>query len=382
MIDATTHVTTAVKEMHHTIGGGPAILGAPLADIVKVLTAPVYGSVQGVTKLVGAAIEQALVKLAPLLAESAPLPEHEAALAALNGVVGDYLAKSGNPLAIQMHLRAGGHPLALDRPTLRAAFPNAGSRLIVLVHGSSMNDLQWARGGHDHGAALSRDLGVPALYLHYNSGLHVSENGRAFSALLERLVQEWPAPLRELIVIGHSMGGLVARSACHVAEAEGCAWRKALVALVFIGTPHHGAALERGGHWLQRLLGVSRYSAPIGRLARLRSAGVTDLRFGNVLDEHWSGVDRFEAHHDRRRELSLPEGVACFAIAGTLSAAPGPVLRGDGLVSVDSALGRHKKLDLAFPEANQRIVYRTGHVDLLGSPRVYATLRTWLEPRA
>ena len=381
VIEATTHVTGAVEAMHQTIGAGPVLLGQPLAEVVKALTAPVYGTVRGVTKLVGAAIDRALGALGPWLAESAPRPEHEAVLAAVNGVVGDYLARTGNPLAIEMHFRAGGRPLAPDRESLRAAFPGAGSRLFVLVHGSSMSDLQWTRGDHDHGAALTRDLGVPAIYLHYNSGLHVSTNGTAFSALLERLVHEWPSPLHELIIIGHSMGGLVARSACHVAELEGCAWRKALVALVFLGTPHHGAALERGGHWVHRLLGASRYSAPIGRLARLRSAGVTDLRFGNVLDEHWSGVDRFEEGSDRRRKLSLPAGVACFAIAGSLSAGPEPAPRGDGLVSVDSALGRSAAaaLTLGFPGANQRIVYGTGHVDLLGSQEVYATLRGWMQ---
>ena len=87
-------------------------------------------------------------------------PEREAFVAALNGVWGDHLANTGNPLAIAMSLRVGGRPY---QATLRAPT----RKLLVLVHGLAMNDLQWTRRGHDHGQALARDLGftpvLPAL---------------------------------------------------------------------------------------------------------------------------------------------------------------------------------------------------------------------------
>ena len=233
-----------------------------------------------------------------------------------------------------------------------------------------MDDQQWLRKGHDHGAALAKELGFVPLYLRYNSGLHVSENGRRFSALLEESVT--PA-VKEIVLLAHSMGGLVSRAACHVAEAENHAWRKKLRALVTLGTPHHGAPLERGGNWIDVLLGVSRYSAPLARLGQLRSAGVTDLRYGNVLDAHWEGRDRFAREDDPRGELSLPADVECYAIAA--STGPG---RGDGLVPVDSALGRHEKRPLHFPEAHQWTVMGTTHLDLLSSPVVYAKLVEWL----
>ena len=121
-----------------------------------------------------------------------------------------------------------------------------------------MNDLQWKRKGHDHGAALARDLAYTPVYLHYNSGLHISTNGRAFAELLEALVRLWPVPLTELVLIGHSMGGLVARSACHYGALARHEWLRRLDKLVFLGTPHHGAPLERGGNWVDMLLGVER----------------------------------------------------------------------------------------------------------------------------
>jgi pimeloyl-ACP methyl ester carboxylesterase len=382
-IDATTRVTEVVEAMHTTIGSGPAILGKPLSGPVRLINGLVYGGIRGVTRLVGKSIELALAPLASLLGESAPGPEREAALAALNGVLGDYLTETKNPLAIEMRLRHDGHPLELDEPALHAVFPEAGGKLLVLIHGSSRNDLQWNRQGHDHGAALARDLGYTPLYLHYNSGLHVSTNGRALDAMLDRLVSEWPAPVDELVFLGHSMGGLVARSACHYAEARATVgWRSKLTKLVCLGTPHHGAPLERGGHWIDVLLGVSRYSTPLARLGKLRSAGVTDLRFGNVLDEHWVGRDRFGHEGDTRDELKLPDSVACYAIAGTTSPEGRSNALGDGLVPVDSALGRHdaSHLTLGFPETHQWIGYGIGHLDLLSRPEVYATIRSWLSP--
>jgi pimeloyl-ACP methyl ester carboxylesterase len=379
-VEATRGVTDLVEAMHRTIAGGPDVLGRPLEGPARVLTGLVYGSIRGVAKLVGSGIDRALEQLAPLLGESVPGPEREAVLAVLNGVLGDYLSETENPLAIAMHFRRGGRPLEIERRALRSAIPDLGGRLLVLVHGSCMNDLLWNHSDHDHGALLARDLGYTPVYLHYNTGLHVSTNGRAFAALLERVVAEWPAPLHELTIVGHSMGGLVARSACHYAEKSGQVWRPRLTKLVTIGTPHHGAPLERGGSWIEVLLGVSRYSAPLAKLGRIRSVGVTDLRFGSVVDEDWQGRDRFVVGPDPRGRLELPIGVKCFAIAGTLAAKARANLPGDGLVPVRSALGQSERpaMTLGFPEAHQWIAFGTGHLDLLGRAEVYATLRRWL----
>ena len=379
-LEATRSVTDLVEAMHRTIGGGPEILGRPVEGATRVFTSPIYETIRVVTRWVGAGMDVALEQLAPLLGEGAPGPERDSVLAVLNGVLGDYLSETCNPLAIRMQLRHGGHSLDLERAALRAAFPEASGKLLVLVHGSCRNDLQWLRSGHDHGAALARELGYTPVYLLYNSGLHISINGRAFAELLEALVAEWPAPLEQLVILGHSMGGLVARSACHFGEVGGQRWRTRLGKLVCLGSPHHGAALERAGSWVHLLLGVSRYSAPFAALARIRSAGVTDMRFGYVLDADWQDRDRFAHRHAPHTLLPLPDGVDCYAIAGTTAAHPGGNLPGDGLVSVNSALGKHTQpaLTLRFPAAHQYVAFGTGHLDLLDRPEVYATLRDWL----
>ncbi len=185
--------------------------------------------------------------------------------------------------------------------------------------------------------------------------------------------------LHDLFLVGHSMGGLVARSACHVAEAEHLHWRPKVRALVTLGTPHQGAPLERGGAWLDLLLGLRPESAPLKTLARLRSAGVTDLRHGSVRDEDWQGRDRFAVGAPRPLVTPLPRGVECYAIAGSTSRAGARRPMGDGLVPVASALGHHAEpaRALDFPPAHQRIVPGCNHLELLSHPKVVETLRAW-----
>lgn len=261
-IEATRSVTDLVQAMHQNIGSGPDVLGRPLETPTRLVTGVVYGSIRGVTQLVGASIDVALAQLEPLLLplldDAAPGPEREALLSALNGVLGDYLSETNNPLAITMQLRRAGRTLHLERDGLTAALPDASGKLLVLVHGSCMNDQQWNRKQHDHGEALAREFGYTPVYLYYNSGLHISTNGEAFSALLDVLILAWPVPVEEIVLLGHSMGGLVSRSACHAAEAAGHSWRGKLTHLICLGSPHHGAPLERGGNLLESSLGISR----------------------------------------------------------------------------------------------------------------------------
>ncbi len=381
--DATTGLTDLVEVMHERIARIPG-LSAPAPDgRTGGVTGLVYKSIRGVTRIVGGSLDALLALLAPALSPQDTTPEREAIVAALNGVLGDYLAVSNNPLATTMALRSGGRALPLERDPLAARLPDANGNLLVLLHGLCMNDLQWSRVGHDHGALLARDLGLTPLYLLYNSGLHISINGHALAQLLERLLDHWPRPVQRLVLLGHSMGGLLARSALHYGLQAGHRWPRRVSDMVFLGTPHHGAPLERAGHWVDIVLGATPYAAPFARLGKVRSAGITDLRHGNLLDEDWVGRNRFARGPDRRQPVPLPDSVRCFAAAACLGqhsdALKGRLL-GDGLVPQDSAMGCHADpaRALGFREDRQWVGYGMSHLDLLSRPEVFAQLERWL----
>jgi pimeloyl-ACP methyl ester carboxylesterase len=369
-LEAVIGVTELVEAVHMNVLN--QAVGTPAVRPVAGVTSFVYRSVKGVTGLVGGGLDAVLGRLAPALSEQPGWAGREALLAALNGVLGDRLAAGGNPLAIRMSLRQGGLPLAPQPPS---------SRIVVLAHGLCMNDLQWLRDGVDHGATLERERGYTPVYLHYNSGRHISANGREFAGQLAALVDGWPVPVQELVILGHSMGGLVARSACHYGALEGHGWLGKLRKLVFLGTPHHGAPLERGGNWVHLLTDLSAYSAPFSRLAKIRSAGITDLRHGSVLDDDWDGKDRFAHGVPLPRFVPLPAGVRCHAVAATIGKREGDLadrmLASDGLVPLASAQGLHA--DPARCLALESVVVcQTNHMQLLSSAEVREYLLGWL----
>jgi hypothetical protein len=360
------------------------------------ITGFVYGSIKGATRLAGGTANALLSRVAPLAGPQASSPQREAMLSALNGVLGDRLQETANPLAISMSLRSDGQPLVLDPQALAARLPGATGKILVMVHGLCMNDLQWlgGKGGAPgHGEYLARELGYTPLYLHYNTGLHTSANGEQLANVLQQLAKAWPQPVQELTLLVHSMGGLVARSACHHAAQAGQSWLAQLTSLVFLGTPHHGAPLERLGSWVDGVLGSNIVTRPFAKIGQVRSAGITDLRHGNVLQADWHGADRFERAPDGRQPLPLPAGVACFAVAASTSREPpgareaatfksmlAQELWGDGLVPVHSALGLHADGSHSLRFAPERLatVWQTDHLALLTSADVQRRLRQWL----
>ncbi len=400
---ATVNVSHIAEGVHQSVWGTLGMPGGkPMAGKTGPgkstggLTGFIYKSIRGITALIGKGADVALAALQPLLDaadEADGTPQREAVLAAINGVMGDRLAATNNPLATTMSLRFNG--LALNwqaMPDKIGISETGGQKVLLLIHGLCMNDLQWQT-EHDgqpvnHGDALATALGYVPVYLRYNSGKHVSENGRELAAQLAQLVDYWPQRITELTVVAHSMGGLVIRSAVHVAVAAGMDWPSRLKNIIFLGTPHHGAPLERAGHWVDNILGSTPYSAPFSRLAQLRSAGITDLRYGNVIDADWqdNGAHPNSQRPDHRQIVPLPAGVACYAIAATTAARRSALanrLLGDGLVPLHSALGEHAgpQRNLGFAKTSKWIAYRTVHMALLSSPAVLLQLIDWLAPQ-
>ena len=369
LCDAVCGTSDLVEAVHASVLGWPRrALGLAPKTSTGGIPGLAYSGVRGVARLVGRGIDEALRRFPDAAADAPALRHREALVAALNGVLGDRLAATGNPLAITPRLRLDGHALHLDRDALAVAYPRPAARLLVMVHGLCMNDLQWDHRGHHHGRALAGELDCSLVHLHYNSGLPIAENGLHFSALLQQLVDAWPHRLQRIAIVGHSMGGLVARAAIAAAQSDGSDWLGRLDRLATLGTPHLGAPLERAGTVLQGMLSANAHSAPFKALGELRSAGIQDLRHGL-------------AH----RLPPLPGHVRAHAVAATTARRPRPGraargLPGDGLVPVASAFGQHAdpRRDLGIANRHRLLVHGTGHVGLLGNAEVHARLRDWL----
>ncbi|TLX21250.1 alpha/beta hydrolase [Thermomonas fusca] len=373
LVQAVTATTDLAENVHANVLGLPArLLGAEATTRTRGIAGFAYGAVRGGASLLGGAVDGVLAPLADRWPQGAGSARRDALLAALNGVLGDQLTTNGNPLALAASLRHAGQTLPIGEPRWASALSSPSPRLLVQVHGLCMNDRQWRRNGHDHGEQLAEALGYTAIHLHYNSGLPIARNGRTFSALLQQMLDGWPVPVERFAILGHSMGGLVTRAAMHEATLRSQPWVRRLDQVVFLGTPHHGAPLERVGHLLEQALGLSAWTAPFVRIGDLRSAGIRDLRHGSISDHPLPP----------RQTIPLPDGVRAYAVAGSSGSTTriGRALRGDGLVPVASALGEHRdpRRRLAIAPARQRVVEGTGHLDLLGSQEVYSHLRRWL----
>ena len=363
--------TDLVEQMHYAIArvSGPTLRSAD--GRTRGITGLVYRSIHGITGLVGRGADFAFGQVVPRLPAATSTPRRDRALAVLNGVLGDHLLATDNPLALAMTLRHGGRILPVDASDLAAQLPRRRRRIAVFLHGLCMSDHHWAPAEAEGEAAnlpqwVDSRAGYLPLQLMYNTGLPISANGKALAGLLESMVRHWSDPIDELVLIGHSMGGLVARSACCHGAAAGHTWMEPTGRLITLGSPHLGAPLEAIGHKVDQALALTPFTAPFTRLARIRSAGITNLRDGRVTD------------HPRQ---TFPEHVRHYAIAATLASDPdSPRSRtvGDGLVTVNSALGRHDDPGRGLRPHRQWIATSTGHLQLLHHPGAAGRVLEWL----
>ncbi|WP_067654449.1 esterase/lipase family protein [Ferrimonas marina] len=378
-IDAIIAVSEIVESMHHTIATLGLTPQAAEQRQTRGISRLVYRSIRSTTQWVGKQLDKPLAKLGQLIDAQDRSPQRERLVSILNGVLGDHLEARDSPLAIRMQWRQQGE--AVDETALAAQLDANQGRMLLMIHGLCMNDHLWQQETHNHGLALAEALGMTPVYLFYNTGRHISDNGQQLNEMLGTLSSQMMVPL-QLQIVSHSMGGLVARSAAYYGKKHSADWLASLQKIAFLGTPHHGALLEKGGNLVDTVLPKSPYSAPFARLAKLRSCGITDLRYGHITEHDWSSTDRFQFNLDQRLSVPLTSGVECYAVAAVCSERSSfrtEQIVGDGLVTLNSALGRHRlpKYDLAFPSSGCWIAQPCGHNGLLSSRSVYAQLLQW-----
>jgi pimeloyl-ACP methyl ester carboxylesterase len=301
----------------------------------------------------------------------------------LNAVLGDHLERRGNSLSIELAFYEAGQPLVLSADALRRAYPGLTPRVVVLVHGMAQTEACWSfprDPACSYGTLLRDELGLTPLYVRYNTGRHISENGRDLALLLERLLTAYPVPLQEITLLGHSLGGLVIRSACHYAERLSLSWLERTRRAFYLGAPHLGSPLEKAGHWLSLVLGAIDHPVVrlTGTLGNLRSAGVKDLRHGSLLDEDWQGRDLDAFDLMRPRPVPLHPGIQHFLIAGALTQSEAHFITrlfGDAFVRLPSATDPGRRAGL--PSEHFAVFPGVHHMLLSHSPEVYTRLRSW-----
>jgi pimeloyl-ACP methyl ester carboxylesterase len=375
-----------IGDMHRAVAQrvfratGPA--AGPVEAIHRTVTAASYAAVRGGFGVAGRVVDLAL------RGRDVPLsttPRGAAVVAAVQGLRGDVLEREGSPLHAPMAVRVDGAPVPPDREALAAAFPGATSRVVVFLHGLMETEHAWAwradEMGGTYGSRLADDLGCTPVFIRYNSGRRVSENGRTLSELLEDVVAAWPVEVDEVALVGHSMGGLVARSACHAGSGEDRRWVGHVRHVVSLGTPHLGAPLEQGVSVLSAALGALPETRPLAGFLRKRSGGIRDLRQGSLVDEDWKDRDPDALRAAACAEVPLlPGATHCFVTASVTRDARHPVGRliGDLLVLEGSGAGRSRRRSIGFRDEHGLHVGGATHFALLNHPAVYTQLRRWL----
>src|SRR3954468_3021645 len=370
-----------IGAVHRAIAGRAFAHAGPGARPAQVghdaIAAGVYAAVAGALRLAGAGA----ARLVPR-GELSATPRGALVVGVLDGLRGDALERAGRPLAGPLAVGVRGRPVPPERPALAAAFPHATPRLVVFLHGLMETEVSWRLGGRPtYGARLERDLGATSIEVRYNSGRHISENGRSLAALFEDVVAAWPVPVAEIALLGHSMGGLVARSACHRAAGEDMAWVRRVRHVVSLGSPHMGAPLEQAVHYAGAALHAVPETRPLAGFLRRRSAGIRDLRQGSLVDDDWEGRDPDALRAAACREVPLLEGAThCFVAATLTRSARHPVgrLLGDALVLEASACGRGRACSIPFRTEDGMHLGGVHHLALLNPPAVFERLRDGL----
>jgi pimeloyl-ACP methyl ester carboxylesterase len=364
--------TERVQEMHHAIADKTfdVLKRVPLialpSRVVQVAHDAIVDGVYAAVRHGGAAVLSAVAVAEAARQEAPPRarPAGQALRSALNGMFGDSLRAADDPLAWGMSLHADHAPLLLTSEALAGLQP----RVALFIHGLACDERNWHRphaawDGEQgvYGARLESELGISPIYLRYNSGLAVADNAHELAALIDRLIGAAPQ-VRELTLIGHSMGGLLARGACEEAEDKGAAWLDRIGSIICLGTPHRGAPLESLGHLAVAALRVSDVTRPLARIADTRSRGIKDLRHG------------LRGHRGAGVPMRLVSGSLAEASGRRGAALTGAIL-GDGLVRRASAE------DATLAGDIERVALPgLGHMALLNHPRVYMHLRRWLTP--
>ena len=299
----------------------------------------------------------------------------------INGLHGDSMAEKGHPALVNMSFRYQYRDIKIEQLKDFYNFSNKKGKFVVLVHGLMNDDSIWHSEPNDllqrMGSFLEKQDNANILYIRYNTGRHISENGRDFSLLLQNLFDTYKSGLNELIIIAHSMGGLVTRSAGYFAEKLGLDWISVLKKVFLVGVPNDGSYLARIAHMTQyffRKLDLTE-NDKIARLFDIRSNGIKDLSFGFLVDEDWKGQN-YETQKSKKAKKVYPiPDVEYYLIGASVSENKEKkkifTFFGDGLVEKESALSElFKEKQIQSGMIHFKLFDNENHLSLLESEKV------------
>ena len=383
VFDSVDGITNMVEQMHETISRHPLPWSSTPAPAPGLIAPAVYSAIRGANGL----LRESFTHLSQAIGDGNVSDSHSIPktkfIAALNGAIGDHLEDTGNPLAIPMGFTMAGNSISPDTESIRLALGQVSPHVVILVHGLCLSELGWNDAGKSGVVSQLREqLGYSVLSLRYNSGRHISTNGKELTQLLDSVYQNWPVPIESLSLVGHSMGGLLIRSACHYADQSDSSWLPCLQRVVCLGTPHHGSPVEKAGHSLNLALQSNAYTEPLA-IGRHRSNGIKDLHYGNLLDQDWLGNNAGKPRRDNRTLVPLLTDVDYYFGAANLRPAHDRLayVLGDLLVSLDSAMGWHADVQrrLAIRPENCRVFHTSSHFDLLFDEQVHHQIIKWFK---
>ena len=308
-------------------------------------------------------------------------------VSALNGAVGDKLHNTH--LGIEMNFYIKNKVVSLNKQTLTHQYEQAKSaispKICILIHGLTHNETAWEFANKsDYGTMLQHDLQYTPFYLRYNTGLHISDNGKAFAAILEKLHQNYPIEIQEICIIAHSMGGLVTHSACHYAQENKFEWTKKVKNIFLLATPHLGSFFEKFANVTTTILeNVPNWQTRlVGKAINLRSAGIKDLRYGYLTENDWKDKNPDQFLSNNKIHTQKLPGVSYYAISGRLTQEKKHWVNhlfGDILVRTESVTARSDNpAEFNFSPENHHEFAQTNHFKLTTMTEVYEKIKGWI----
>jgi len=372
---AAERVVLPIEAMHQVIArrwfGPLGALGSPVRRVHDAVATVAYNSVRLSADAVGSGMD-GRISIESNTADSVH--------AFVNGLWGDDLGRRGDRLEITMAVRdRDGAPVPIG-PDLVTAFPGATGCLVILVHGLVETERCWTATETQPGLAeeLESHVGTTPVPIRYNSGLRVSENGTRLASLLEEVHSAWPVPVQSVALVGHSMGGLVVRSACEAARVAGHRWIDDVGDVVTVGAPHQGSPLEKLANVAASGLRVAPETRPLADFVDRRSVGIKDLRYGAIIEDDWNGIDPDALLDNTVGDHTLPPNIDHHFVAAVVTSDPAHpvgVAVGDLVVRAASGGGgRH------LEPSNVVVVGGKNHFDLIHDPEVIDSVLSWIAP--